>query len=203
MCKDWRASTGDQLWAAPYGSLPCGLKIYLHGDIQQLAIMAWVAVVVWVAHLFPDISIITRVNHMLARQLLAWWVERVLKTSDSAPWKKATPQAIGHRQGAIDRAGVPRDNPEFALIGVCPPWPAITTGGCRELHLPGVLFYNMYSHLRQLEATLKVRVWPGIDKVQLQHITMLGACPEQLPPPLLSLSRASGSRSRSRTSSST
>jgi hypothetical protein len=140
-------------------------------------------VVVWVAHLFPDISIITRVNHMLARQLLAWWVERVLKTSVSAPWKKATPQAVGHRQGAVDRAGVPRDNPEFALIGVCPPWPAITTGGCRELHLPGVLFYNMYSHLRQLEAMLEVLVWPGIDKVQLQHITTLGVCPEQLPPP--------------------
>ncbi len=46
-----------------------------------------------------------------------------------------------------------------------------------------MLYFNIYSHLRYLEAELEVRVLPAIDKVQLQHITTLGVCPEQLPPP--------------------
>jgi hypothetical protein len=44
LCKDWRASTGDRMWARPYASLPVGLQCYLHGDIQQVAITAWVAI---------------------------------------------------------------------------------------------------------------------------------------------------------------
>jgi hypothetical protein len=46
-----------------------------------------------------------------------------------------------------------------------------------------VLFSGIYHHLRYLEANLEVRVWPALDKVQLQHITTLGVCPELLPPP--------------------
>jgi hypothetical protein len=183
LCKDWRASAGDQLWETPYASLPRGLKCYLHGDIQQPAIVAWVAVTVWVSHLFPDITLVTRINHMTARQLLAWWVERVIKNTTAAGWANTTPTTAYNRQGAIDRAGVPRDNPEFDVVRTCPDWPAITTGGCRELHLPGVLFHAIYDSLRRVEAGCAVRVWPGLGQLQLRHNLTLGVDPQQLPSP--------------------
>jgi hypothetical protein len=128
-------------------------------------------VTVWVSHLFPDITLVTRINHMTARQLLAWWVERVIKNmtaagwaemllawrhtavghcgvgsgdclglpplpghqllawwverviknTTAAGWANTTPAAADHRQGAIDRAGVPRDNPEFDVVRTCRP----------------------------------------------------------------------------------
>jgi hypothetical protein len=145
--------------------------------------VAWVTVVVWVSHLFPDVTLVTRVNHMTPRQLLAWWTERVIKSSIAAPWKDARPAAVGHRQGAIDRAGVPRDHPDFAIIGVCPQWPAITTGGCREMHLPGIFFHKIYNNLRGLDTKFEVRVWPALDQTQLCYSLTFGATPEELPPP--------------------
>jgi len=118
---------------------------------------------------------------MTARQLLAWWVERVIKNTTAAGWANTTPTTAYNRQGAIDRAGVPRDNPEFDVVRTCPDWPAITTGGCRELHLPGVLFHAIYDSLRRVEAGCAVRVWPGLDRLQLCHNLTLRVDPQMLP----------------------
>jgi hypothetical protein len=40
----------------------------------------------------------------------------------------------------------------------------------------------MYESLRQSEVGFDVRVWPGLDKVSLQHTITLGVDPEKLPP---------------------
>ena len=97
LCKHWQASTGDRMWARPCTYLPLGLRAYLHGDIQQVAITAWVAVVVWVAHLFPDTTVVTRAANLRPHGLLEWWTEVAVKgLMRVGPWSPARPGYVTH-----------------------------------------------------------------------------------------------------------
>ncbi len=121
LCKDWRASTGDRLWARPYNSLLVGLQCYLHGDVQQVAITAWVAVTVWVSHLFPDSTLATRASNLTPADLLNWWTEAAIKgLMRKGEWKDPRPGYVTHREGAIQRAEVPRTEPLYAVLRLCP-----------------------------------------------------------------------------------
>jgi hypothetical protein len=139
LCKDWRSSTGDRLWSRPYEFLPNGLKCYLHGDIQQVAVTAWVAVTTWVAHLFPDSTLVTRCTNLMPMGLLNWWAEFAVKgLMITGAWNEPRPGYTTHREGAIQKAGVPRTESSHELLRLCPTWPAITSGGYRESHVAGL-----------------------------------------------------------------
>jgi hypothetical protein len=180
LCKDWRSSTGDRLCSRPYEFLPSGLKCYLHGDVQQVAVTAWVAVTTWVAHLFPDSTLVTRCRNLMPMGLLSWWAEFAVKglmlTGD---WNEPRPGYTTHQEGAIQKAGVPRTDSTHELLRLCPTWPAITSGGCREFHTAGVFLRTHYSLLRRAAA----EVWPDYDTVAVAHMFTLGVDSAVLPSP--------------------
>jgi hypothetical protein len=180
LSKDWRSSTGDRLWSRPYEFLPSGLKCYLHGDIQQVAVITWVAVTVWVAHLFPDSTLVTRCTNLTPTGLLSWWVEFAVKTLMlDGTWNEPRPGYTTHREGAIQKAGVPRTNQSHELLRLCPNWPAITSGGCGEFHTAGVFLRTHYPLLRRAAAL----VWPDYDTVAIAHMFTLWVDSDVLPPP--------------------
>jgi hypothetical protein len=184
LCKDWRASTGDRMWARPYASLPVGLQCYLHGDIQQVAITAWVAIAVWVAHIFPDSTLVTRATNLTPTGLLNWWTEAVIKgLMRKGSWADPRPGYVTHREGAIQRAGVPRTEPLHAVLRLCPSWPAITSGGCREFHHAGVFIREHYDLLRYAGIETGFNVWPNHDEVGRSHLFTLGVETLALPLP--------------------
>jgi hypothetical protein len=51
------------------------------------------------------------------------------------------------------------------------------------MHLPGILFFNIYNNLRVLGTKFEVRVWLALDKTQLSYLLTFGTTPEKLPPP--------------------
>jgi hypothetical protein len=184
LCKDWRASTGDRMWARPYASLPVGLQCYLHGDIQQVAITAWVAIAVWVAHLFPDSTLVTRATNLTPTGLLNWWTEAVIKgLMRKGSWADPRPGYVTHREGAIQRAGVPRTEPLHAVLRLCPSWPAITSGGCREFHHAGAFIRENYDLLRYAGIETGQNVWPNHNEVGRSHLFTLGVDTMALPLP--------------------
>jgi hypothetical protein len=184
LCKDWRASTGDRLWARPYNSLPVGLKCYLHGDIQQVAATAWVAIAVWTAHLFPDSTLATRATNLTPLGLLNWWTETAVKClMRQGPWTDPRPGYTTHREGAIQRAGVPKTEPLHAMLRLCPSWPAITTGGFREFHHAGLFLHTNYVLLRCTGIQAGHDAWPDYDDTARAHMFTLGLNPIALPLP--------------------
>jgi hypothetical protein len=184
LCKDWRASTGDRLWARPYASLPVGLQCYLHGDIQQVAITAWVAVTVWTTHLFPDSTLATRASNLTPLGLLNWWTEVAVKSlMRQGLWTDPKPGYVTHREGAIQHAGVPRTEATHALLRLCPSWPAITTGGCREFHHAGLFIHEHYNLLMYTGIQTGYDAWPNYDDTARAHMFTLGLNPIALPLP--------------------
>jgi hypothetical protein len=184
LCKDWRASTGDGMWARPYASLPVGLQCYLHGDVQQVAITAWVAVTVWVSHIFPDSTLVTRATNLAPTDILNWWTEAVIKgLMRRGNWSDPRPGYVTHREGAIQRAGVPRTEPLHAVLRLCPSWPAITSGGCREFHHAGLFLHQNYDLLRFAGIETGQNAWPNHDEAGRSHLFTLGIDALALPPP--------------------
>jgi hypothetical protein len=184
LCKDWRASTGDRLWARPYSSLPVGLQCYLHGDVQQVAITAWVAITVWVSHLFPDSTLATRASNLTPAGLLNWWTEAVVKgLMRKGEWKEPRPGYVTHREGAIQRAGVPRTEPLHAVLRLCPAWPAITSGGCRDFLQAGVFIREHYTLLRYAGIQTGYDAWPNYDETTRGHLFTLGLDTTAIPLP--------------------
>ncbi len=184
LCKDWRVSTGNHLWSQPYTTLPTSLRCYLHGNIQQVAITAWVAATVWVAHLFPDSTLATRATTLTPTGLLIWWTEAVVKgLMRQGPWNDPQPGYVTRREEAIQRAGVPRTEPIHAVLRLCPSWPAITSGGCREFHTAGVFLRNNYTILHFTGLQTGHDIWPNYDNTARAHMFTLGLDGDALPPP--------------------
>jgi hypothetical protein len=156
----------------------------LHGNIQQVAITAWVAVAVWVAHLFPDSTLVTRATNLTPTGLLNWWTEAIIKNlMRKGSWADPRPGYVTHREGAIQRAGVPRTEPLHAVLRLCPSWPAITSGGCREFHHAGIFIREHYDLLRYAGIETGQNVWPNHDEVGRSHLFTLGVDTLALPLP--------------------
>ena len=77
--KNRHCSTGDKRWGFEYSFLQTGLQSYLHGDIQQVAIISCLMVAAWVLHLFADLTLVTHATCLGALEFLHYWEDRVIK----------------------------------------------------------------------------------------------------------------------------
>jgi hypothetical protein len=77
--KNRACSTGDKRWGVEYSFLHQGLQFYLHGDIQQVAIVALLMMAAWVLHLFPDMTLVTHTTGWDALGFLHYREEHVVK----------------------------------------------------------------------------------------------------------------------------
>ncbi len=92
--KNRACSTGDKRWGVEYSFLHQGLQFYLHGDIQQVAIVAWLMMATWVIHLFPDRTLVAHTkagmrsaSFTTGRSMLSnisWWL------GTGAEWAEGT-----------------------------------------------------------------------------------------------------------------
>jgi hypothetical protein len=93
--------------------------------------------------------LVTRATNLAPSGLLNWWTEAVIKgLMRKGNWADPRPGYVTHREGTIQRAGVPRTEPLHAVLRLCPSWPAITSGGCREFHHAGMFIRQHYDLLR-------------------------------------------------------
>jgi hypothetical protein len=83
---------------------------------------------------------------------------------------------------------VPRTEPLHAVLRLCPSWPAITSGGCREFHHAGAFIREHYNLLRYTGIKTGYNVWPNHDKIGRSHLFTLGLEALALPLPSTALS---------------
>jgi hypothetical protein len=68
--KNRHCSTIDKQLEVKYSFLQTGLQSYIHGDIQQVAIVSWLMVAPWVLRLFPDLTVVTHATSLRALEFL-------------------------------------------------------------------------------------------------------------------------------------
>jgi hypothetical protein len=77
--KNRHCSTGGKRWGVEYSFLQTGLQSYLHGEIQQVAIISCLIIAAWVLHLFADLTLVTHATSLGALEFLHYWEDRVIK----------------------------------------------------------------------------------------------------------------------------
>ena len=132
LAKDWRFSVGDNLWGVPYWELGRGLRAYLAGDIQQVSCLATVLMVTWMTHLIPDGEFLAASAEKDPFDFIADFVECV--TGETILLSDVADQlpVVDTRKELFRAMKLDTDNEYFAVTS-CPDWPAITSGGVRNL----------------------------------------------------------------------
>jgi len=149
--KHWKSSTGDNQWWKSYLNLQVGLQCYMQCDIQQVAVMAWLMVVVWVQHLFPDFSLVVAATGHSMAEFLNFWNEKVVKDLLVATSENGRSVQLGEfrsREELIRNARF-SEAQRFDILRLCPTWPALTGGLARYLDSAGAFLYANYSVLRR------------------------------------------------------
>jgi hypothetical protein len=79
--KHWKCSIGDCKWGLPYSSLPYGLQMYLLWDIQHMAKVVLVMLMLWVIalHIFPEPVFMHRAEGRDGREVAEYWSQQVLR----------------------------------------------------------------------------------------------------------------------------
>jgi hypothetical protein len=153
MPKSWQASTGDNNWWKTYEQTNASLRVYLHGDIQQVAQMGWLMVVCWAMHLFPDFSLIAAATAFSLPQFLDYWTEKVVKpllVDRSENCRKPVPGEYSSREELIRQSGIPTSK-EYDILRLCPGWPSITGGFIRDNRQAGQYLFEIYPVLREFD----------------------------------------------------
>ena len=134
LAKDWQCSVADHKWGMPLHKLDNGLKAYLAGDIQQVAVSASVLAIVWVNHVLPDGQYISEMVDADPLHFVGTWMDIVTQWENS--WcttvGSRTPLATTRKELLAGIGIAP--NCEPSLTSFCPDWPAITSGGPANLN---------------------------------------------------------------------
>jgi hypothetical protein len=168
--KHWACSVGDGKWGFPFRELPIGLKLYLEGDIQSIARVATVMVMVMTTHTFPDPLLVHRTADMESADLVRYWGRRVVELLSRNPtaWETLEGHDVRHtsRASLIASSGVPSGT-DYDILRLCPGWPAITNGGPRYAEQVNEFFRQNYHVLRASDPGM----WPGMSSVDLTALT--------------------------------
>jgi len=154
LAKEWECSVADHRWGEPLRTLSTGLRAYLAGDIQQVAVVASILSIIWVAHLVPDGKYIRTAALMDPLEFVSLWIDTV--TKNELPWlQKCAPDhqapLPATREELLLKIGI-TPNSGTTLVSLCPAWPAITSGGPRDTNVVQefsrkaiLLFSDLYS----------------------------------------------------------
>ena len=122
-------SCGDGLWHLPWAKIPPPLQAYAYADVAQPAAIAWVLVVSWAIHSFPDAVLLRQATRLSPFGFIKWWfstlVPRVKNAAVSWYGASSYEQLLGNHPG---------DKPaDLVIRALAPAWPHITAGGPRFL----------------------------------------------------------------------
>ena len=134
LAKEWKCSVADHQWGRSLDKLGDGLKAYLAGDIQQVTRMACTLLISWVVHIIPDAESISRGVGIDPLRFIAYWLDTVVKNELTylKGSSQSAPQATNREQLLKGMGIAPNDG--STLVSLCPPWPAITSGGPKNLN---------------------------------------------------------------------
>lgn len=128
------ASVGDGLWNEPASTLSDPYVQYLAGDTAQVALLAWVLVVVWTYNIFPDFHAVAKCS--VARHvgdLIRHWATTVVEGRVSQLYEQLNWDPVTSRREIVERVAARSEHRQFFGL-LTPDWPAVTAGGCRYFH---------------------------------------------------------------------
>jgi hypothetical protein len=105
---------------------------YLAGDTAQVALLAWVLVVVWTYNIFPDFHAVAKCSvSRHVGDLLRHWATtvvegRVAHLYEQLNWDPVTREIV-------ERVAARSEHRQFLSL-LTPDWPAVTAGRCRYFH---------------------------------------------------------------------
>ncbi len=144
--KNRACSTGGNRWSVEYSFLHQGLHFYLHGDIQQVAIVAWLMVAAWILHLFPDMILVAHTTGWDALGFLHYWEEHVVKyILVVGDWCRMGGLNCQNREDLLAAAGIPSEK-MFDVLRLCPDWPVLTSGGPLHFHSVKRISFSLTQH---------------------------------------------------------
>ncbi len=151
---------GGSSWVLPFSQLPPDLQLHVWAETQQVCLTAWVLIVAWIAHLFPDAALVRQLTVLTPGALLKWFFDHIVVELLSH-CSQLPPRRVDFslsRRMALVRLGIPPE-PRYDVLRLCPDWPAVSGGGARFLHsVRAFLLYNL-----AVWHSLDPVIWPAGD----------------------------------------
>jgi hypothetical protein len=162
------ASVGDGKWNYCWVDLPSALKAYLIGDISQVAAAAWVLLIMWILHIFPDGHAVSQVSTLTQRQLVSWWQTHVMETlvDSSAPIR---PWQMRETRQEMMRCVMGTGEDGHTITELTPDWPSLSAGSARYNHTVRAFLIDRLPVLRSLDKA----AWPILHPEQY-HLVRFG-----------------------------
>jgi hypothetical protein len=151
---------GGSSWVLPFSQLEPDLQLHVWAETQQVCLTAWVLIVAWIAHLFPDAALVPQLTVLTPGALIKWFFDHIVikLLSHCAQLPPRRVDFSLSRRMALVRLGIPPE-PRYDVLRLCPDWPAVTGGGARFLHsVRAFLLYNL-----AVWHTLDPVIWPAGD----------------------------------------
>ena len=109
-------SCGDGLWYMPWAKIPPPLQAHAYADIAQPAAIAWVLVVSWAIHSFPDAILLRWAMKLTPLGFIKWWFSTIVPLVKNAAvsWHRVSSYAelLGNH---------PEDKPAYLVIKTLAP----------------------------------------------------------------------------------
>ncbi len=156
---------GGSSWVLPFSQLPLDFQLHVWAETQQVCLTAWVLIVAWIAHLFPDAALVRQLTVLTPGALIKWFFDHiVIKLLSHC--SQLPPRRVDFslsRRMALVRLGIPPE-PRYDVLRLCPDWPAVSAGGARFLHsVRAFLLYNL-----AVWHALDPVIWPAGDAATIK-----------------------------------
>jgi hypothetical protein len=175
LAKSSAVSRGDDSWSKRYEEMETPFQKYLVGDTGPPSLAAWVLIMCWAIHVFPDPSGVHSMCKKPMPQVIQWIGRSVFMRilSELAPNYLEYPagrslpplQTYGSRMEAVNTIQIPR-TAWLQPIRLCPSWPSVAAGGARYLHSVRAYYLSIWKTLRAADN----QFWNPFDKGWAPHL---------------------------------
>jgi hypothetical protein len=175
LAKTSAVSRGDDSWSKRYKEMKVPFQRYLVGDTGPPSLAAWVLIMCWAVHVFPDPSGVYAMSEKPMPKVIQWIGRSVFMRilSELAPNYLEYPagrslpplQTYGSRKEAVSTITIPT-TAWMQPIRLCPGWPSVAAGGARYLHSVRAFYLDSWKTLRAADR----QFWDPYDKGWAPHL---------------------------------